>query len=95
MSDGPAVNVTDLSITEVDYHLLGQLKPESGNGPPPDFSLDALVQKVEREAITQMLRQTGDNLTLAAKRLGIGRQTIYNKIKAFGITVKPAPPEVD
>jgi len=34
-------------------------------------------------------------LTLAAKRLGIGRQTIYNKIKAFGITVKPAPPEVD
>jgi transcriptional regulator with PAS, ATPase and Fis domain len=93
MSDGPVVNVTDLSISDVDYKLIGHIKPDLENGQDADFSLDFLVQKIEREAIGKMLKQTGDNLTLSAKRLGIGRQTLYNKIKAFGISVKATRPE--
>jgi DNA-binding NtrC family response regulator len=40
---------------------------------------------VERNAIIQMLKQTAGNKLETAKRLGIGRQTLYNKIKAYGI----------
>jgi DNA-binding NtrC family response regulator len=44
-----------------------------------------LLEGVERNAIIQMLRETGGNKLETAKRLGIGRQTLYNKIKAYGI----------
>jgi two-component system NtrC family response regulator/two-component system response regulator HydG len=46
-----------------------------------------LLEGVERNAIVQMLRETGGNKLETAKRLGIGRQTLYNKIKAYGIEV--------
>jgi len=44
-----------------------------------------LMQGVARNAIIQMLKETGGNKLEAAKRLGIGRQTLYNKIKAYEI----------
>ena len=43
-----------------------------------------LLEGVERNAIIQMLRETGGNKLETAKKLGIGRQTLYNKIKAYG-----------
>jgi DNA-binding NtrC family response regulator len=46
-----------------------------------------LLEGVERNAIIQMLKETGGNKLETAKRLGIGRQTLYNKIKAYGIEV--------
>ena len=48
----------------------------------PSFTL---LEGVERNAIIQMLKETGGNKLETAKRLGIGRQTLYNKIKAYGI----------
>ncbi|HEY5233466.1 MAG TPA: sigma-54 dependent transcriptional regulator [Verrucomicrobiae bacterium] len=44
-----------------------------------------LLESVERNAIIQMLKETEGNKHEAARRLGIGRQTLYNKIKAYGI----------
>lgn len=46
-----------------------------------------LMEGVEKNAIIQMLKETGGNKVETAKRLGIGRQTLYNKIKAYGIQV--------
>ena len=46
-----------------------------------------LLEGVERNAIIQMLKETSGNKLETAKRLGIGRQTLYNKIKAYGIEV--------
>jgi len=64
----------------------------------PDLSLSAarietqeddanltLMEAMERNTILQMLKETGGNKLETAKRLGIGRQTLYNKIKAYGI----------
>jgi DNA-binding NtrC family response regulator len=44
-----------------------------------------LMEAMERNTILQMLKETGGNKLETAKRLGIGRQTLYNKIKAYGI----------
>jgi DNA-binding NtrC family response regulator len=76
LSEGPEVNVTDLSISDVKF------VPTEGHD--TNFTL---LEGVERNAIIQMLKETGGNKLETAKRLGIGRQTLYNKIKAYGIDV--------
>jgi DNA-binding NtrC family response regulator len=76
LSEGPAVNVTDLSISDVKFI------PTEGHD-----TAFTLLEGVERNAIIQMLKETGGNKLETAKRLGIGRQTLYNKIKAYGIEV--------
>ncbi|HXT13109.1 MAG TPA: sigma-54 dependent transcriptional regulator, partial [Candidatus Angelobacter sp.] len=70
------IDSTDLSITSV--------KPETEQSQDTNFTL---LEGVERNAIVQMLKETGGNKLETAKRLGIGRQTLYNKIKAYGIEV--------
>ncbi len=70
------IDSTDLSITNV--------KSESEQSMDTNFTL---LEGVERNAIVQMLKETGGNKLETAKRLGIGRQTLYNKIKAYGIEV--------
>jgi len=71
MCEGSTVNSGDLSIT----HSVQA---------PDDESL-TLMEAMERNTIVQMLKETGGNKLETAKRLGIGRQTLYNKIKAYGI----------
>ncbi len=52
---------------------------------PEDETNLTLMEAMERNTIVQMLKETGGNKLETAKRLGIGRQTLYNKIKAYGI----------
>jgi DNA-binding NtrC family response regulator len=73
MTEGPVIDVQDLSITQV----------ASGKD---DMEL-TLLEGMERNTIIQLLKETGGNKLETAKRLGIGRQTLYNKIKAYGIDV--------
>jgi len=40
---------------------------------------------VEKRLIQKVLREEGGNKTRAAKRLGISRQTLLNKMAAYGI----------
>jgi two-component system NtrC family response regulator/two-component system response regulator HydG len=68
------VDASDLSVSEI--HMV----PSEGH----DTSY-TLLEGVERNAIIQMLRETAGNKLETAKKLGIGRQTLYNKIKAYGI----------
>lgn len=48
-------------------------------------SLKQVVEEAEKLAIVQALDETTGNRTAAAKRLGIGRRTLYDKIVAYGI----------
>jgi DNA-binding NtrC family response regulator len=70
------IDSTDLSISSA--------KTETDTTHDTNFTL---LEGVERNAIVQMLKETGGNKLETAKRLGIGRQTLYNKIKAYGIEV--------
>jgi DNA-binding NtrC family response regulator len=76
LNEGNEVGVADLSITNA----------KSGTTDGTDTSF-TLLEGVERNAIIQTLKETGGNKLETAKRLGIGRQTLYNKIKAYGIEV--------
>ena len=70
------IDSSDLSVTNS--------KQEAEQNQDTNFTL---LEGVERNAIVQMLKETGGNKLETAKRLGIGRQTLYNKIKAYGIEV--------
>ena len=76
LCEGNEVSASDLSVTNA--------KLESADGTDTSFTL---LEGVERSAIIQTLKETGGNKLETAKRLGIGRQTLYNKIKAYGIEV--------
>ncbi|MGA2864563.1 MAG: sigma-54 dependent transcriptional regulator [Verrucomicrobiota bacterium] len=76
LCEGAEIDASDLSISQT----------RSAAGDTGDTSF-TLLEGVERNAIVQMLKATGGNKLETAKRLGIGRQTLYNKIKAYGIEV--------
>ncbi len=76
LSEGDMVDASDLSVTRA--------RPDNVESQDTNFTL---LEGVERNAIVQMLKETNGNKLEAAKRLGIGRQTLYNKIKAYGIEV--------
>jgi len=76
LCEGDMVDAADLSVTSV--------KVAASEGTDTSFTL---LEGVERNTIIQMLKETGGNKLETAKRLGIGRQTLYNKIKAYGIEV--------
>jgi transcriptional regulator with PAS, ATPase and Fis domain len=73
MCESKEVDVQDLSINTPRI-----------DAPQDDTNL-TLMEAMERNTIVQMLKETGGNKLETAKRLGIGRQTLYNKIKAYAI----------
>jgi len=76
LCEGAEIDASDLSISEA--------RAATEEASDTNFTL---LEGVERNAIVQMLHETGGNKLETAKRLGIGRQTLYNKIKAYGIEV--------
>ena len=72
MSEGKNIDVQDLSITDAKANELD------------DQNL-TLMEAMERNKIVEVLRETNGNKLETARRLGIGRQTLYNKIKAYAI----------
>ena len=73
MSDGPVIQVSDLA-----QELRVAAPSEPG---------DALtrMELVERQAIVEALQSTGGHRVEAANRLGIGKTTLYKKLKEYGL----------
>jgi transcriptional regulator of acetoin/glycerol metabolism len=46
------------------------------------------VDKVQKDALVDLLRETGGNQSEAARRLGVSRITIWKRIKKYGINIK-------
>lgn len=72
MCDVRAVDIDDLSVAA------------PGVASSPENNL-TLMEAMERNTILQMLKNTQGNKFETARRLGIGRQTLYNKIKSYEI----------
>ena len=50
--------------------------------PEPDFTT---LEEMERSMIAQAMSRCNGNMTEVARQLGITRQTLYNKIKRYGL----------
>jgi DNA-binding NtrC family response regulator len=78
LCEGMEIDVADLSISNTKQ--VSEMAEETDSG-------YTLLESVERNTIVQTLKASEGNKLEAAKRLGIGRQTLYNKLKAYGIEV--------
>jgi transcriptional regulator with PAS, ATPase and Fis domain len=58
----------------------------SGSGASATGELQAAVSDVERVALNDALQKARGNKAAAARALGIGRSTLYSKLKQLGIT---------
>ncbi|HEX8703558.1 MAG TPA: sigma 54-interacting transcriptional regulator [Myxococcaceae bacterium] len=69
-----------------------RLPPEiqEGEVPAGQRSLQQLVERLERDAISEALQATGGKKIRAAERLGISRPTLDKKIEEYAISVDKA-----
>jgi two-component system response regulator HydG len=72
---------------ERERDLASRAKPKSG--PQEDDVIPIAV--MEKQAIVKALQQTNGDKRLAAKLLGIGKTTLYRKLKEYSVRVKPEP----
>lgn len=101
MNTGPSIGKGDLPSTMVnsslERRLQGELlsspqsnpgsKPNPGTSPftDPDTGAILTLAEVERRTIMNALEHTKSDRTLAAMMLGIGRTTLYRKLKEYGL----------
>jgi transcriptional regulator with PAS, ATPase and Fis domain len=58
--------------------------PPPGGKEPPLLARESLtLAEAEKELIIRALKDTGENRTLAAKKLGMSRRTLHRKIKEY------------
>jgi transcriptional regulator with PAS, ATPase and Fis domain len=84
MSDSHHIKVADVAFLferQVQHHDR-EVAPAFDELLPSTFSP---IQEMERDLIIGTLKATGGNKLATATRLGMGRQTLYNKIKVYSI----------
>jgi Nif-specific regulatory protein len=97
IADGTRIDASDLPLPErlpvfaearVGLHHAGRTTaPPASSLPAPEDDGDGEpepLEVVERRHILAVLRRAGGNQTLAAQLLGIGRNTLARKLKAYG-----------
>jgi len=70
--------------------LRKDLRFDAAEAAAAPYDLDRTLLDVEKQHIERVLRAEGGRVEAAAKRLGIPRSSLYQKIKAFGIAVEKA-----
>jgi Nif-specific regulatory protein len=82
ITDGDRIGAGDLPLPERPPSF-GPSKPPSGRTVEDDEVLP--LAEVERRHILAVLKKADDNQSVAAKLLGIGRNTLARKLKAYGL----------
>ena len=77
MSEGGLVEPADISLPE--SHSLSSIGAAASARQP------ATLDSIEAAAVRDAVERSGGNMSLAAQQLGITRQTLYNKMKKYGI----------
>ncbi len=75
MSEGGLVEPSDISLPESHSRSAN----DAGARQP------ATLDSIEAAAVRDAVESSGGNMSLAAQQLGITRQTLYNKMKKYGI----------
>jgi two-component system, NtrC family, response regulator AtoC len=77
LASGPEISAKDLPAA---VRSLGEKRIYES-----DNTLSSWIEKLEEEALKQALLECEGNISKTAKKLGIGRATIYRKAKKYGL----------
>ena len=79
-------NIRELEHTMERAVIIGEINvPHSPLPTSQSSTPSASLASMERDLIARTIRECDGNLTLVAQRLDIARQTLYNKIKKYGL----------
>jgi len=80
LTTGPMIHVADLPTS---IHGVGGIEPGNGDG----SSKILPIAEMERQSILATIAQLNGDKLLAARLLGIGKTTLYRKLKEYGAQV--------
>jgi DNA-binding NtrC family response regulator len=93
LSSGPVLHMGDLPTQLQDFRLQRgpvireeEEKPERREGASTSSGEIVSIAEMEKHAILETIRQLKGDKLMAAKLLGIGKTTLYRKLKEYGIT---------
>jgi arginine utilization regulatory protein len=75
-------------IHAVDLEKFFNKGPSSSSRAGDNGTLKARIHEFEEREIRKTLAQNNYNMTITARELGISRQQLYNKVKAFNISTR-------
>jgi DNA-binding NtrC family response regulator len=89
LSSGPVLRIIDLPTTMQNHRLskMQQAQERSENNPEVRASTTAVrsIAELEKQAIIDTIRQLKGDKLMAARLLGIGKTTLYRKLKEYGL----------
>ncbi|MDY0242418.1 MAG: helix-turn-helix domain-containing protein, partial [Rhodospirillaceae bacterium] len=78
---------SEIDVTDLPPYIFDSPQTVPGKrSVPPD--LDAELERLERDFITEALRENGGVQARAAERLGISERSFWHRVKKLGITIK-------
>ena len=86
LSSGPVLHMGDLPTQLQDFRKHSSLQPAQPGAPPVEPEHIVSIAEMERRAILGTIRQLKGDKLMAAKLLGIGKTTLYRKLKEYGIS---------
>ena len=94
LSSGPIVHLGDLPTQLQNFHLQNHrpvtIAPAALGAPGPARTPVMPLAQLEKQAILDTLRKLNGDKLLAARLLGIGKTTLYRKLKEYGINAPDA-----
>ena len=83
-------HVMERAVIMAEGNAIGTADLDAGSGTEPSAPVSTpgsvqTLDDMERQMIVQAIDECGGNLSAVAARLGISRQTLYNKIKRYGL----------
>ena len=72
--------------SDIESDVKSDGKPDVRSDGRPDGKPRITLEEMERLSILEAIQDSGRNYTEAAAKLGISRQTLYNKMKRYGIS---------
>ncbi len=92
LSSGGLIGLADFHAAESSTNRLGPQHESDQTDPPPDArngpSLKEQVEAFERGLVARALDSTGGNQSEAARRLGVSRVTLIDKMKKYALNTK-------
>jgi two-component system response regulator HydG len=91
LSSGPVLHLADLPTQLQDHHRQSLAPADQGNTSqtPAEGAGIQTIAELERQAILSTIDKLHGDKLLAAKLLGIGKTTLYRKLKEYGISDLP------
>ncbi|MBS1813953.1 MAG: sigma-54-dependent Fis family transcriptional regulator [Acidobacteria bacterium] len=98
LSSGPVINMADLptqlqeyrfqkgDVTHIDARGRDSISAGRPSGERTSLPRLITIAELEKEAILNAIRQLNGDKLMAARMLGIGKTTLYRKLKEYGIS---------